>query len=145
LVAAAVEEAQASSGWCKVIGDWRHNEPPVPLDVLRSVVDAVHTVGGKVAVHSQTAEGGRNAVLAGTDSLPFGKVSEEIDWLIRAGLPADAALGAASWVARAWLGLPGLVDGAPADLVAYPVDPTKDPAVLAHPSHVILRGRVIAS
>jgi imidazolonepropionase-like amidohydrolase len=82
-------------------------------------------------------------VLAGTDSTPFGKVAGEVDWLIRSGLPADVALGAASWTAREWLGLPGLVDGAPADIVAYSTDPTKDPGVLAHPSWIILRGRVI--
>ncbi|MFF9508677.1 hypothetical protein ACF1BU_11435 [Streptomyces sp. NPDC014724] len=62
---------------------------------------------------------------------------------VRAGLPAHAALGAASWTARAWLGLPGLVDGAPADLVAYAGDPTLDPAVLNRPSRIVLRGRVV--
>jgi imidazolonepropionase-like amidohydrolase len=218
LVAAAVEEAKASSGWCKVIGDWMPDDPPVPLALLTSVAEAVHAIGGKVAVHCQTAEGCHNAVaagvdslehgmhldpalldrmaeqgtalvptlsvlsshvetvrarepslrrdwlltgceghtglvrdayeagvmvLAGTDSIPFGKVADEIGWLIRAGLPAEVALGAASWTARSWLDLPGLVDGAPADLVVYPTDPTKDPGVLAHPSQIILRGRAI--
>jgi imidazolonepropionase-like amidohydrolase len=218
LVAAAVEEAQASGGWCKVIGDWTHDQPAVPLDVLSSVTEAVQAIGGKVAVHAQTAEGSRNAVLAGadslehgmhldpalldqmaaqgtalvptlsafapmagklrsrdpspardwlrtgwdglqplvraaheagvtvlagTDSLPFGRVVGEIGWLIRAGLPAGAALGAASWTARSWLGLPGLVDGAPADLTVYPADPFEDPAVLWHPIRVILRGQII--
>lgn len=219
LVRAAVEEARSSSGWCKVIGDWKHGEPAVPLEILTAVVRAVHAIGGRVAVHCQTAEGSRNAVLAGadslehgmhldpdlidrmaaqgtafvptlsvfgagadrrragepsaardawlagwagmlpnvraaheagvtvlagTDSLPCGTVSTEVAWLIRAGLPAQAALGAASWAARSWLGLPGLADGAPADLVAYDTDPTLDPTALAHPSRVILRGRVVA-
>ncbi|WP_242433859.1 amidohydrolase family protein [Streptomyces sp. CB01580] len=218
LVRAAVEEATASSGWCKVIGDWAQDEPAVPLPLLTSVVQAVHTVGGKVAVHCQTTEGSRNAVLAGadslehgmhldpalldrmaaqgtafvptlsvfgaragemrarepgvrrdlwlagwdvlpgtvraaheagvtvlagTDSFPCGTVAGEMSWLVRAGLSATAALGAASWTARAWLGLPGLVDGAPADVVAYAADPTRDPAVLEHPSRIVLRGRVV--
>ncbi|WLQ39700.1 amidohydrolase family protein [Streptomyces laculatispora] len=218
LVRAAVEEAAASSGWCKVIGDWRADEPALPLALLTGVVSAVHAVGGKVAVHCQTAEGSRNAVLAGadslehgmhldpalldrmaaqgtafvptlsafgrgvdamrarepsvrrdlwlagwetmfahvraaaesgvtvlagTDSFPCGTVAGEASWLARAGLSAEAALGAASWTARAWLGLPGLVDGAPADLVAYATDPTTDPAVLDHPSRIVLRGRVV--
>jgi imidazolonepropionase-like amidohydrolase len=219
LVQAAVEEATASSGWCKVIGDWDHDQPAVPLPVLTAVVQAVHAIGGRVAVHCQTAEGSRNAVeagadslehgmhldpdlldqmaahgtafvptltvfgasvdrarsrepsarrewfltgwdgmlrnaraayeagvtvLAGTDSFPCGTVADEIAWLIRAGLPPDAALAAASWSARSWLGLPGLVDGAPADLIAYDTDPTLDPSVLPHPSRIILRGRIIA-
>ncbi|MGC9669929.1 amidohydrolase family protein [Planosporangium sp. 12N6] len=219
LVTAAVEEATASSGWCKVIGDWNHDQPALPLPVLTAVVHAVHAAGGRVAVHCQTAEGSRNAVeagadslehgmhldpdlldrmaaqgtafvptltafgasvdrvrgrepgarrdwfltgwdgmlrntraaheagvtvLAGTDSFPCGAVADEVTWLIRAGLPPDAALAAASWSARAWFGLPGLVDGAPADLVAYDTDPTLDPSVLSRPSRIILRGRVVA-
>lgn len=215
---AAVEEAGASSGWCKVIGDWRWDEPAVPLDILTEAVRAVHAAGGKVAVHCQTAEGSRNAVLAGadslehgmhldpglldrmaaqgtafvptlgafgsgademyarergarrddwvagwegmlrnvraaheagvtvlagTDSFPCGTVATEASWLIRAGLPSEAALGAASWTARSWLGLPGLADGAPADVIAYATDPTRDPRVLAHPTRIILRGRVV--
>jgi imidazolonepropionase-like amidohydrolase len=41
-----------------------------------------------------------------------------------AGLSRAAALGAACWTARSWLGLPGLADGAPADLEACisPID-----------------------
>jgi imidazolonepropionase-like amidohydrolase len=66
-----------------------------------------------------------------------------VDWLLRAGLQAEAALAAASWTARAWLGLPGLTDGAPADLVAYDDDPTRSPQVLRRPSRIVLRGRVI--
>ncbi|MFJ6760964.1 amidohydrolase family protein [Streptomyces sp. NPDC091273] len=218
LAGAAVEEATAASGWCKVIGDWRWDEPAVPLDVLKATVDAVHAVGGRVAVHCQTSEGSRNAVLAGadslehgmhldpelldrmaaqgtayvptltafagsvedwqgrepsarrsdwldgwqgmvdnvrlaheagvvvlagTDSFPCGTVATESRWLLRAGMPAEEALGAASWTARNWLGLPGLVDGAPADLVAYDADPAAEPGILGQPKRVILRGRVL--
>ncbi|WP_253208800.1 amidohydrolase family protein [Streptomyces niphimycinicus] len=218
LVRAAVEEAKASSGWCKVVVDWKYDEPALPEEVLTSVVQAVHAVGGRVAAHCQTADGSRRAVhagvdslehgmhldpglidqmasqgtafvptlsvfgagadrrraeepsarrdwwlagwegmlpnvraayeagvtvLAGTDSFPCGRVMSEVEWLVRAGLSAEAALGAASWAARAWLGLPGLVDGGPADLVAYDTDPTLDSSALAHPSRIILRGRVI--
>ena len=219
LVDAAVDEAKASSGWCKIIVDWKHDEPALPLEVLTAVVQAVHAIGGRVAAHCQTADGSRNAVvagvdslehgmhldpdlidrmaaqgtafvptlgvfgagadqrraeapsarrdwwltgwdgmqpnvraahdagvtvLAGTDSFPCGTVASEVNWLIAAGLPPEAALGAASWSARSWLGLPGLVDGGPADLVAYDTDPTLDPSTLAHPTRIILRGRVVA-
>lgn len=219
LVTAAVEEARASSGWCKIIGDWLPGVPAVPLDVLSAAVAAVHAAGGRVAVHSQTAAGSRNAVLAGADSLehgmyldhdllprmaeqgtalvptfttfaksieqlrtgngpahilewlvggwdslcatvpaaheagvtvlagtdckPCGDVATEVGWLVRAGLPVKAAVGAASWTARAWLGMPGLVAGGPADVVAYDADPLEDPDVLHHPKVIILRGRRI--
>jgi len=210
--------AAAGAGWCKIIGDWAQDEPPVPLDVLRAAVAAVHDAGGKVAVHCQTAPGCANAVaaradslehgmhldpglldqmaaqgtalvptlnafaqgavrvraqppgprrdaflrgwaalpgiaraayeagvtvLAGTDTRPCGTVAEEVERLISAGLPRDAALGAACWTARSWLGLPGLTDGAPADLVAFAEDPVAHPDVLHHPSRIILRGQVV--
>ncbi|MEU7904589.1 amidohydrolase family protein [Actinoplanes sp. NPDC049118] len=217
LVAAAVEEATAASGWCKIHADWGFDYPPLPFDILSEVVKAVHAIGGRVATHCQTAQGTRNAVLAGVDSLehgwfldeelidhmvrngtafvptltvfqdkiaevreredsprrdwalkgcegtldtvraavdagvtilagtdsyPCGTIATEVDWLIRGGMSPEAAIGGASWTARSWLGLPGLVDGAPADLVVYDTDPTLDPRVLAHPSAIILRGRV---
>jgi imidazolonepropionase-like amidohydrolase len=82
-------------------------------------------------------------VLAGTDSFPCGTVAAEAQLLARFGLPPEAAVGGASWIARSWLGLPGLADGAPADLVAYDTDPTLDVSVLAHPKRVILRGKVV--
>jgi hypothetical protein len=71
------------------------------------------------------------------------QVAREIGWLARAGVPAEAALGGGSWIARRWLGLPGLEEGAPADVVAYPADPLRELALLEEPSRVILRGRVI--
>jgi imidazolonepropionase-like amidohydrolase len=218
LIAACVEEATESSGWCKIIADWMAVDPPVPQDLLTAATDAVHAAGGRVAAHCQTVEGCRNAVLAGvdsiehgmnldpdlldrmaaqqtalvptlavfgdreaevragkpspaqdwwlsgwqrmpptvraaheagvrvlagTDSVPFGTVAHEIGWLIRAGLSTEDALAAGSWAARDWLGLPGLVEGAPADIVAFDADPTVDPSALAHPSRIILRGRVV--
>jgi imidazolonepropionase-like amidohydrolase len=87
-------------------------------------------------------------VLAGTDSLggpeaPHGKVAQEIHWLARAGVPTEAALGSGSWIARRWLGLPGLEEGAPADVVVYRADPRQELTLLVEPSRVMLRGRVI--
>ena len=87
-------------------------------------------------------------VLAGTDSVggtgsPHGRVAREIGWLARAGVPTEAALAGGSWIARRWLGLPGLEEGAPADVVAYPADPRRELELLEEPSRVILRGRVI--
>jgi imidazolonepropionase-like amidohydrolase len=210
----------ASTGWVKLIGDWRPSDPPFPEPVVRAVVEAVHAVGGRVAVHAQNAEGcavavaagvdsiehgmwldpalldkmagqgtaltptlavltdglerrrgqpetpgsrwyvgGASAhpalvaaaveagvtVLAGTDSLPHGRVSGEIRALAAAGVPAHEALGAGSWVARAYLGLPGLEPEAPADAVVYAADPRDDLTQLDKPLAVILRGRRTAA
>jgi imidazolonepropionase-like amidohydrolase len=86
-------------------------------------------------------------VLAGTDAgmNPHGVVAREIRLLHSFGLPADAALGAGSWDARSYLGLPGIEVGAPADLVVFPDDPRHDLGVLDHPSLILLGGRTIRS
>jgi imidazolonepropionase-like amidohydrolase len=224
LAAAAVEEARAGQGWCKVIGDWEPDDPPVPAPVLTAVAEAVHAAGGRLAVHCQTRDGCRAAVEAGVDSLEhgmhldptlldrmaaqgtalvptmsgfagvlddvrarpagprrdwflggwdalgptaaaaheagvlvlagtdsagggppaFGAIAGEVGLLAGAGLPPAAAVAAASWSARSWLGLPGLVEGAPADVVAFDRDPRADVGVLASPARVVLRGRVVA-
>lgn len=219
LAEAAVEEATAASGWCKIIGDWLPRDSVVPVEALTKVVEAVHSAGGRVAVHAQTEQGCRNAVnagadslehgmhmdlglldqmaaqgtalvptlttfskipaltaarepsefvdwaisgwngqlptaraayeagvtvLAGTDSVPFGKVATEVSWLIKAGIPAGVAVGAASWTARDWLGLSGRISAdSPADLVIYDEDPCLNPGVLACPKRIILKGRVV--
>ncbi|WCD99243.1 amidohydrolase family protein [Streptomyces sp. HUAS 31] len=215
LVAAAVAEAKAHDGWCKLMGDWDFEADPVPYDLLRAVTDAVHAAGGRVAAHCMSAQGVLNAVsarvdsiehgmampeecvelmgahgtsyvptltafarrapqiidnprgrlwheghgvmirrvreaydagvtvLAGTDSAPFGNVATEVEHLIAAGLPAGAAVGAASWTAREFLGLPGLTEGGLADVTVYDADPRREPAVLRHPRRIVLRGRVL--
>jgi imidazolonepropionase-like amidohydrolase len=210
----AAEQAKRT-GWAKLIGDWGMDDEPIPLDVLTAIVAAVHAVGGRVAVHSQQADGGANAVaaavdsvehgmcldpdllhqmaaqgtaltptltvimssmptvrerpdsprrtwylegagrqgslaaaaaeagvtvLAGTDSWPHGRISDEIRALADAGMAPHDALGAASWGARAYLGLAGLVPGAPADVVVYDEDPRADLGRLNHPRAVVLRG-----
>ncbi len=85
-------------------------------------------------------------VYAGTDAgggIEHGRLAAEIIALADAGLDPVAAIGAASWQARQWLGWPSLTEGAPADLVGYPVDPRTDMAVLHTPAIVVLRGRVV--
>lgn len=64
--------------------------------------------------------------LAGTDSRPCARVIDEIRALGEAGVAAHQAIGAASWSARAYLGLAGLTEGAPADDVVYDADPRDD-------------------
>ena len=86
-------------------------------------------------------------IFIGTDaggSLPHGLVREEIRALVGAGIPQPAVIAQASWQARAWLGLPGLDEGALADLVVYDADPRHDLATLYAPRRIVLRGAVIA-
>ncbi len=66
--------------------------------------------------------------------------SPEIVALRAAGMDGEAALAAGSWAARDWLGVPGLVHGAPADLLVVDHDPRRDPKVLRSPSLLLLRG-----
>ncbi|WP_235564253.1 amidohydrolase family protein [Modestobacter sp. Leaf380] len=85
-------------------------------------------------------------VFAGTDAgggIDHGVIADEIRALHAAGLPAEAALAAGSWAAREWLGLPGLTEGAPADLVRYDRDPRADLSALDDPQLTVLRGRVV--
>ncbi len=85
-------------------------------------------------------------VFVGTDaggSLAHGLVADEVGELVTAGIPPLAALSATSWGARAWLGRPGLDEGAPADLVVYEDDPRADVRVLAAPRRVVLNGRIV--
>lgn len=84
-------------------------------------------------------------VYAGTDAgggIAHGRIADEIAELARAGHPDP--LGAASWAARSWLGRPGPVPGAPADLVVYDRDPRADLGVLRTPSVVLVRGRRVS-
>jgi len=84
-------------------------------------------------------------VLAGTDAgmVPHGLIATEIALLLAAGLTPEQALAAGSWAARAYLGLPGLEEGAPADLVAFPDDPREDVEALRRPQLVLLAGHRI--
>jgi imidazolonepropionase-like amidohydrolase len=79
-------------------------------------------------------------VLAGTDFRPHGTIAAEIRHLAAGGLPPEVAVGAACWTARAFFGLSGLDDGAPADFVVYDSDPIVDLTVLDRPVHVVLNG-----
>lgn len=82
----------------------------------------------------------------GTDAggqLPHGLVVDEMLALRGIGLSNIDVLAAGSWKAREWLGLPGLVEGAPADFVIYDADPRLDLEVLRSPQHIVVRGNVV--
>ena len=83
-------------------------------------------------------------IYAGTDAggaIAHGRVADEIDALKSVGMSPTAALGAACWDARSWLGRPALEHGASADLVCYAEDPRTGADVVNHPELVVLRGR----
>jgi imidazolonepropionase-like amidohydrolase len=85
-------------------------------------------------------------VYTGTDaggSLPHGLVRDEIRALVGAGIPQPEVIAQASWRAREWLGLPGLEEGAPADLLVHRTDPRTDLAAVVGPARIMLRGRVV--
>jgi imidazolonepropionase-like amidohydrolase len=88
------------------------------------------------------------AIYAGTDAggvLPHGLIGREVLALhSQVGLSPEEALGAASWLAREWLGRPGLAAGESADLVVYDQDPRADLRTLLAPRAVVLRGAVVA-
>ncbi|WP_246131295.1 amidohydrolase family protein [Cellulomonas aerilata] len=85
-------------------------------------------------------------LLVGTDAggtIEHGRLAAETAELLRAGVPDADVVAAASWRTRAYLGVPGLEEGASADLVVYDADPRRDARVLADPRAVVLRGVVV--
>lgn len=82
-------------------------------------------------------------IFCGTDAggqLPHGLVADEVAELVTAGLPPTAAIDAATWSARAWLGRPAIAEGESADLVMYQQDPRLDVRELKRPTAIVLRG-----
>ncbi|WP_375478407.1 amidohydrolase family protein [uncultured Jatrophihabitans sp.] len=98
----------------------------------RERIRAAHEAG--IAVYTGTDAGG---------SLPHGLVRSEILALVGAGIPLPEVIAQASWRAREWLGLPGLAEGAPADLIVYDTDPRADLAAMMTPRRTLLRGAVV--
>jgi imidazolonepropionase-like amidohydrolase len=99
----------------------------------RERIRAAHEAG--VPIYTGTDAGG---------SLPHGLIRSEILALVGAGIPQADVVAQASWRGRAWLGHPGLDEGAPADLIVYDTDPRTDLAAVMSPRRIVLRGRVVA-
>jgi imidazolonepropionase-like amidohydrolase len=89
-------------------------------------------------------------ILAGTDTpnpfvVPGASLQQELELLTRAGLDIEGAWAAATWRAGEALrvqGLGTLAEGAPADLLVFRQDPTRDLAALASLETVVADGRV---
>ena len=85
-------------------------------------------------------------IYAGTDAgsvIRHGRIGDEILALHHAGLPVTAALDAACWGAREWLGAEALNEGARADVVLCTEDPRQVPETVQRLAHVVLAGRVV--
>ncbi|WP_026818275.1 amidohydrolase family protein [Arthrobacter castelli] len=85
-------------------------------------------------------------IFAGTDagsSIAHGRIADELAELTRASLPAAAALDAATWSARRWLGAEAISEGASADVVICSGDPRADIRHAGSLKHVVLRGNVV--
>lgn len=93
LAAAAVEESRASGHWAKVVGDFIDGRgvfaPTFELGALRAAVEAVHAIGGRLAIHAMTAGAIEMAIEAGVDSI------EHATELAPEHLPAIARKGIA--------------------------------------------------
>ncbi|MEE2568523.1 amidohydrolase family protein [Pseudarthrobacter sp. J64] len=86
-------------------------------------------------------------IFAGTDAgsvIRHGRIADEILALHRAGLPMSAALDAAAWAARDWLGAEGVAENAPADVVVCRDDPRTVPGTITDLGYVVLGGQVVA-
>jgi imidazolonepropionase-like amidohydrolase len=116
------------------------------IGLPRETVEWIRTIFDRQAEMVGRAARAGVRILAGTDAGqgPHGMIVEQVRLLSAAGLTGEQALGAASWEARAFLGFPGLTEGAPADLVIYDEDPRKRLAALERPSLIMLDGRLIA-
>lgn len=115
----------------------------IPDPEVRQIADAVE--GHESTVRTAWEAGA--TILAGTDAgiVAHGLVRTEVRMLREAGIPTEIALGAGSWRARGFLGLPGIEEGAPADIVAYDRNPMDDLEILSTPSLIVLDGNVIRS
>jgi imidazolonepropionase-like amidohydrolase len=71
------DQIKHGADWIKIYGDYRwgphgETEPTFTLDELKAAVEAAHSSGRSVAVHTSTAEGMRRAVLAGVQTIEHG-------------------------------------------------------------------------
>lgn len=84
-------------------------------------------------------------LLMGSDAggtIAHGSLPAELAEVVRAGVPVHDVVAAASWRGREILGVPGIHEGAPADVVVYADDPREDVTVLTRPEAVVLRGEL---
>lgn len=82
-------------------------------------------------------------ILVGTDAggtIAHGQIALECQELVTAGIPASEVVAFATYRARSFLQVPGIVQGAPADAVVYQGDPRADISQLVRPLAVLRAG-----
>ena len=82
-------------------------------------------------------------LLVGTDAggtVGHGSFAQECAEMVASGVPARDVVAAATWVARRFLRVHGIEEGASADLVVFRDDPREDVRRLAAPAAILLRG-----
>ncbi|HEX5340845.1 MAG TPA: amidohydrolase family protein, partial [Gammaproteobacteria bacterium] len=77
MLKAVREQVGHGADWVKVYADYhcgkdRESVPTFTEEELQAAVEAAHSLGKPVSVHSTTAEGMRRAVLAGVDTIEHG-------------------------------------------------------------------------
>ncbi|CAM4089929.1 amidohydrolase family protein [Helcobacillus massiliensis] len=85
-------------------------------------------------------------LLSGTDSggvLGHGIIHDELDEIAKCGLSAEQILDAAVFAPHEFLRKPGLVEGAPANLIVTAEDPRRDHRALRDLDAIMLRGEVV--
>ena len=110
---------------CAVLGQRDSSDPEVRTRVSE--------VRERLRDHLPYAAARGVAILAGTDVV--GTMADEIALLAEHGLTVEQAIAAAGSLARDFLGVHP--DG---NIVTYDDDPREDPAVLARPAAVVVRG-----
>jgi imidazolonepropionase-like amidohydrolase len=162
LIAAGVDSIEHGTGLDESMLDEvaRRGIAVVPTMVMVSQFDAFADQATKYPVYAARMRRLKQSAVArmmatfdagvplyvGTDAgghLPHGLAVDEMLAMHAAGMPRIDVLAAGSWKARTWLGLPGLVEGAPADFVVYDDDPRHDLNVLRNPRHIVVRGLVV--
>ncbi len=164
LIAAGIDSIEHGTGLADELAEAaaRSGAAVVPtlinIDTLPAIARGAEAKFPIFAAHLRTLfassrERIRNAFEAGvpfytgTDaggSLPHGLIRDEIVALVGAGIPQADVIAQASWRAREWLGLPGLVQDAPADLIVFGADPRADLSALYTVQRIVLRGNIVA-
>ncbi len=106
------------------------------LPKMRELLRRLHAAG--VRVHA-----GSDAIMPGV--VPGASLHEELHQFVEAGLAVEEVWAVATRRAGEWLGEPGLGTlqvGAPADLLVFRDDPTRDLAALATLEAVVAQGRL---